>query len=274
MLSFAFVSLRVTLRFSGVACALKILPFLRDDSVVFIHDFYARTQLYSGLLPYYVEVGRVLAYRNSDASQGPIDEPQGLLVLRRKPSVRYPLSEEEIHAAYQGFDWREPFGPPLTSPLAYVRYYIGMATDFGRWKRARNPDSLVELVRHDLIRMAMLYAMAMFLVRNWAALLGRRARPSALSGKGGAGGERKDAEATAVVVGRGGEERRRNVGSDGGGQGIVGSRSVGREEVGRAAVDKRKAGSEPRFVETEGMKAAQARRKMRQSAMAKGRGCD
>lgn len=148
---------------AGLACALKVLPYLKPDSVVFIHDFYSRTKHYSTVLQYYVEVARVLAFRNRDESQGPIDEPQGLIVLRRAPNITIPLTAAQIDHIYDSIDWRFPFQTPLVSFRAYVTYWLS-GVDTGRWKRARTPDSLVRLVYSDVFRIFWLYVIFSFVI--------------------------------------------------------------------------------------------------------------
>lgn len=202
-----------------------MLPHLRDDSVVFVHDFYARVPHYAPLLRYYREVARVLAARNARADDGPLDEPQGLLVLRRRPGLRLPLPAAEIHAAYAGRAWREPFPAPPRGLAARAAYYPALAADWGRWRRARTVDDLVECVRHDLLALALVYALVMFAVRNWPTLVAARARaPPALQAPPHPPPRDRD------------------------------------DPDPRPA---RRGKPEPRFVETEAMKTAQARRKMR-----------
>lgn len=133
-----------------MACALKVLPYLHDDSVVFVHDFYARTSHYAGLLSYYDEVGRVLATRNTDPQLGPIDEPQGLVVLRRRTNLtRTHLSPSEINDKYDAVDWRIPFGQPLDTLWAWLQELMTW-TDLSRWKRARHEVALAAMARQDL----------------------------------------------------------------------------------------------------------------------------
>lgn len=158
-----------------LACALKILPFLSNDSLVFIHDFYVRTAQYSPVLAYYTEVARVLATRNQDAALGPIDQPQGLLVLRKKPEINFSLSPDDIDSIYEHIPWRGDFGPPLTSFNAYLRYLVSFG-NLSKWKRARSPAKLVSLVRSDLRRIVCLYLVLMFIFS-----LLRRSKSPALS---------------------------------------------------------------------------------------------
>lgn len=134
-----------------LACALKVLPYLKPDSLVFIHDFFSRTRHYSAVLRYCDEVAHVLAYRNNDPTLGPIDEPQGLIVLRRSKYKTGSLTATETDAIYNSFEWQEPFGPPLTSLYEYSRYTASV-TDFSRLRRARTPLALVNLVKRDMIR--------------------------------------------------------------------------------------------------------------------------
>ena len=209
-----------------LACALRILPHLNNDSLVFIHDFYARLHLYGSVLKYYQEVARVLAYENKHIDMGPIDEPQGLVVLRKRGDVNSPVSQEEIDRLYETIDWREPFGEPLVSMAAHVRNAWWMGMDWGNWKRARNAQVLIELVRHDLLRMAFLYALVMMVLRNW--------------------------DSVRTLLGRNIKEGGKDAGPE-----ISSSASEGRR-AGRAIA---REDNEIRFVETEGMKVASARRK-------------
>lgn len=159
-----------------MACALKVLPHLKHDSLVFIHDFFTRTAHYAGVMDYYVEVARVLAFRNTDPWLGPVDEPQGLVVLRPRANLTLPLSDAQINAAYERIDWRYPFPPPLTSLGAILNYYLIRPLDTATWARARSPDHLIRLVRSDLLSLALLYGVTRFLMRNRHLLL--PARPS------------------------------------------------------------------------------------------------
>lgn len=126
------------------------------------------------MLRYYTEVARVLARQNTDPTQGPVDEPQGLVVLRRKPATQYNLSTEDIDAIYESIDWRFPFLPPLTSLPAYVRYYLTVATDPGLWARARNTDDVLRLVRRDVFTLSLVYIVVTLILGN--AHLFRRSR--------------------------------------------------------------------------------------------------
>eukprot|EP00178_Gracilaria_changii_P016279 TRINITY_DN461_c0_g1_i3.p1 TRINITY_DN461_c0_g1~~TRINITY_DN461_c0_g1_i3.p1 ORF type:complete len:441 (-),score=61.58 TRINITY_DN461_c0_g1_i3:3940-5262(-) len=150
-----------------LACALKILPYLSDESVVFIHDFYTRVDHYSQVLQFYIEVARVLAYRNDDPTQGPIDEPQGLIVLRRKPDLILPLSTADIDAMYERIDWRSPYPQPLTSLFRRLVYNIVLFFDWSQWQRAYNPSHLLTLVAHDLLILAAIYGIASFALQNY-----------------------------------------------------------------------------------------------------------
>jgi len=81
------------------ACALRILGYLRPSSLVFIHDFFGRIDLYRGVLQYYDEVARIIAYEHR---AGP-EKPKGIVALKRKDIVTddlVPLSEDEIHSVY------------------------------------------------------------------------------------------------------------------------------------------------------------------------------
>lgn len=166
-----------------MACALRVLPYLKEDGVVFLHDFYARVDLYKEVLKYYVEVARVLAYRNLDTEMGPVDEPQGLVVLRKKEGVGV-VGEAEVHKLYEGNWWRKGFGEPVSGIGGWARYMWGMR-EMKRWSRVRNVEMLVANVRRDLVRLALVYGVIMFLMRNWGMVVDRQ--------KGGRG-ERKGRE--------------------------------------------------------------------------------
>lgn len=178
---------------------------------MFIHDFYARTKQYGAVLRYYVEVARVLAVRNHDASQGPIDEPQGLIILRRADNLtanNSVLKPHEIDAIYKSINWREPFGPPLTNLHGYISYAMS-TLDFGTWSRARSPRALVRLVRNDILRAIAVYAIISIVIFAYRRCM------------------------TPLVKEKDETINRRNATNS----------------------------SEPRFIETEAMKAASARRK-------------
>ncbi|KAI0560411.1 hypothetical protein FGB62_113g14 [Gracilaria domingensis] len=151
----------------GLACALRVLPYLHDNSLVFIHDFYTRLDHYSQVLQYYIEVARILAQSNNDPTQGPIDEPQGLIVLRRKPDLVLPLSTSDIDATYERIDWRSPFPDPITSVFRRTAYTTALFFDWGRWKRAYNPSHLLSFVVHDLLVLAAVYGIVSFVVQNY-----------------------------------------------------------------------------------------------------------
>lgn len=226
---------------TGLACALKILPYLKPDSVVFIHDFYARTQHYGSLLRYYEEVARVRAVRNQDESQGPIDEPQGLIVLRRAANISFPLTTQHIDDIYDSVDWRIPFGPPLTSVHAYG-VYLSTYFDIGKWRRARTPRVLVSLVKKDVFRLVCLYVVGAFL---WSVVCGRPNGPVDDASTGDANGNSIAMNSGLHLV--------CNL--------AWGScKNIGWKFQGDVTRD-RKACGEPRFIETDGMKAANARRK-------------
>lgn len=157
-----------------VGCALRVLPYLEEDGVVFLHDFYARVDLYKEVLKYYVEVARVLAYRNLDVEMGPIDEPQGLVVLRKREGIQV-VREEEIRRVYEGDWWRKGFGKPVVGIGGWARYVWGLR-EMKRWSRARNVKMLMRNVRRDLVRLALVYGIVMFLVRNWGIVVERRKR--------------------------------------------------------------------------------------------------
>ncbi|CAN8076075.1 unnamed protein product [Agarophyton chilense] len=150
-----------------LACALKILPYLHDNSLVFIHDFYTQLDQYSPVLNFYIEVARVLAYRNDDPTRGPIDEPQGLIILRRKPGQVLPLSTEDIDALYDRIDWRSPYPEPFTSLFRRTVYLIALLCDWGQWEPAYNPSHLLSFVVHDLLVLATLYGIGSFLLQNY-----------------------------------------------------------------------------------------------------------
>lgn len=60
-----------------VACAMKTLDFIRDDTVVFIHDANAKRQYYNVLFKWYEEIGRAAS----------------LVAMRRKKGVTRPSKE-------------------------------------------------------------------------------------------------------------------------------------------------------------------------------------
>lgn len=140
-----------------MACALRALEFIKDDGVVMMHDFYTRTMQYGGVLEYYDEVARVLAYDNKDSHYGPVGEPQGLVVLRRKPGAPKRLSASEIQAKYDAVDWRFPYGPPLTTLSGLFDFLILSSVDISRWKKPRNPETLVWFVFLDMCRLLCVY---------------------------------------------------------------------------------------------------------------------
>lgn len=160
-----------------MACALKVLPYLKKDSVVFIHDFYTRIDIYKGVLKYYDEVARVLATtENRDPRMGPIEEPQGLVVLRRKSSIEdldLPLTEDTIHKEYSSIDWRQGAPEPLTSMRAYFNYRFGYKAHLENWERPHNPENLLKLVKGDVLRIAFMYAILALLYRHRKHLLNR-----------------------------------------------------------------------------------------------------
>lgn len=92
-----------------VACALRILPMLTTNSLVFFHDYFARPQHYAAILPYYEEIARVVAH-------GPVsgysDDPMGLVVFR--PHAHFTangtgdVSVKRINAIYDVFVERPP----------------------------------------------------------------------------------------------------------------------------------------------------------------------
>lgn len=159
---------------TGMACALKILPHLHNDSLVFVHDFYARLDHYSHILQYYTEVSRILAYQNSDPFQGPIDEPQGVVVLRRRPDFTLPPSTEQIDSYYDKMAWRELYAKHSTSILGRLMYKVRLLFDWGQWKRAYNPEQLTSFVVNDLVWLAAICGMVTFVYRNVELLRGNR----------------------------------------------------------------------------------------------------
>lgn len=118
-------------------------------------------------MQYYTEVSRVLAHRNRNPIQGPIDEPQGLIVLRRKPHIAAPISRQQIDSLYKSIDWRKPFHSPLTHLGSRIMYNIGLFFDWGRWKYAHSPQELLTFVRYDWLVIAVLYGISSFLLRNY-----------------------------------------------------------------------------------------------------------
>lgn len=134
---------------------------------MFIHDFYSRIQHYSPVLRYYTEVARVLARPNDDVTQGPLYEPQGVIVLRRRDNFTKPLQVEEIDDIYESINWRYPFVEPLTSISAYIKYYL-IFTNISTWKRARSPKDLVKLVKKDLKKVIIAYVILLILVHLWS----------------------------------------------------------------------------------------------------------
>ncbi|KAA8494650.1 hypothetical protein FVE85_2891 [Porphyridium purpureum] len=165
-----------------LACALKVLPYLKDRSIVFLHDFYGdRVQLYGGVLKYYDEVARVLARANTMPTMGPVHEPQGLLVLRRKQNIEHllPLSAEQIHAEYDAINWHgnDPKAPDTA--LESVLFVLGGYLDIRNWKLLRNRKMLLSTIRHDTQIVVFAFVCAVFvvrLVRPVFAGLGSRAR--------------------------------------------------------------------------------------------------
>lgn len=119
------------------------------------------------MLEYYEEVARVLAYRNPYPDSGPIDEPQGVVVLRpREGSAGRVLTDQQINAKYAAIDWRYPFAPPLLSPWAYFNYYILLSLDLSTWRRYRSVNDLLGRVFKDMVLLFAIYALwAMFAYR-------------------------------------------------------------------------------------------------------------
>ena len=201
-----------------------------------MHDFFSRIPHYSVVLRYYVEVSRVLARPNDDATQGPLYEPQGLIVLRRSPNFTRALTTEEIDAIYETIPWRYPHPDPLTSFWAYVKYYAQVA-DFGTWKRVRNGSDLTELVRRDVLKLAAIHAIVMLILTIWPMVPGRKKR--AKKSPTGSGGLSTSKSTSSAGTKRSAKSSATNSSS---------SRSTTNV-------------SEVRYVETEGMRAAKARRK-------------
>lgn len=84
-----------------VACALRILPYLKPDSLVFFHDFFREPRRNSMLFNYYDEIARVLGHQfENDATN---KFPYGLVVMRPKKS--HPpggdISRAEVHSIYR-----------------------------------------------------------------------------------------------------------------------------------------------------------------------------
>jgi len=136
-----------------MACALKILPYLKPTSVVFVHDFYTRTHLYGGIMEYYDEIARVLASPNYDPRFGPLEEPQGLVVLKRKTQVTdrsLPIRPSRINAMYDGINYRgDDPSPPLTGTDRAIFKIIGYV-DLRNWKRIRTQSQLRDTVHEDV----------------------------------------------------------------------------------------------------------------------------
>lgn len=148
-----------------VATALRVLPYLTPSSVVFVHDWGTRSHLYAPILRYYTPVARVAAVAGGDRSAGPVDEPQGLLVLRRSSYVtdaELPLPEAALHAPYHrdGVDYRDGALPPAVT-LPERAWAAAVATACpAHWPLARSPASLVALVWSDVLRLGVLVVAA------------------------------------------------------------------------------------------------------------------
>jgi hypothetical protein len=149
-----------------MACALKALQYMHNESVLFMHDFYTRNMQYGHVLEYFTEVARVLAYPNTDPRMGPVDEPQGLVVLRRKESAPAALSPEQIQGMYNQINWRYPFSDPLVSFSGYWNYYVTLSLSRSTWKRVRNAKGLTRLVQTDMLRLALAYMVISYVVRR------------------------------------------------------------------------------------------------------------
>lgn len=244
-----------------MACALRVLHRLKPDSLVFIHDFFSRTQLYGGVMDYYDEVARVLAVRNDRPEMGPIDEPQGLVVLRPKPeALATRLTDDQINAKYDSINWREPFAPPINTIHGFLNYYVLLSFDFSKWRRIRSPEHLVRTVRGDILHLILVYAVVSLAVARLRDIVARPrssrkwkspALPTPVVASGGA---TKSANAV----------NRRSVG----GQGASPRPTPATQPasvVGAPPSDLTENG-EPRFFETEAIRLANARRKSRQTS--------
>lgn len=101
-----------------VACALRILPQLKEDSLVFFHDFFLRPQHYAAVLPFFHEVARVVA---TGPVTGYTDEPMGMVVLRpRKQYVQgSTVPESRIEAIYSSYEEETPSAATTGVDIAY-----------------------------------------------------------------------------------------------------------------------------------------------------------
>ncbi|CDF35217.1 unnamed protein product [Chondrus crispus] len=103
-----------------VACALRILPQLREHSRVFFHDYFLRPEHYSSVLTYYDEVARILAH---GPVSGYTDEPMGLLVL--KPKLEYIDNEiahvtvARLNTIYDNYEETEPTEDSASADTAF-----------------------------------------------------------------------------------------------------------------------------------------------------------
>lgn len=226
-----------------LACALKVLPYLKPDSLVFIHDFFSRTNLYGAVLQYYDEIARVLAVRNDDPTLGPIDEPQGLIVLRRSDDRNItPPTTEQIDAIYDSIDWRVPFGPPLTTIHGYSLFFASFL-DIGRWRRARTPRALVRFVISDMTRVVIypvFVVILIFALRGCLKLPNNRTYPN-FAWMNSKGTSHSTISSSKTVF-----------------------KDAGNLNVGKTvaiATSVLASSTSPRYVETDAMKAASARRK-------------
>jgi len=156
-----------------VACALRVLAYLKEDSVVFLHDFYSRIPQYGVVLKYYEEVARIKAFRNTLPHDGPIDMPQGLIVLRPKSSaVGMNLSDEVIHSIYKSIPWRYPFHAPLHTVFDQLHFRgIEPATDLSKWRRFRSVNAALHIVYKDVAFMCLVYLAAWLYIYRYTALL-------------------------------------------------------------------------------------------------------
>lgn len=104
-----------------VACALRILPQLSKNSLVFFHDYFLRPEHYSNVLTYYDEVARVVAH-------GPVtgytDDPMGLLVLKPKSGyaeneVAQHVTVSRLNAIYDRYEETEPTEDSASTDTAF-----------------------------------------------------------------------------------------------------------------------------------------------------------
>jgi len=214
-----------------VATALRLLPYLSPSSIVFIHDWGTRSHLYAPVLRYYTPVARVAAVASVDPAAGPVDEPQGLLALRRSAAVTdaaLPLPEAALHAAYhQGeVDYRDGAPPPAVTPSEVGWAWVVAKSCPAHWPLARGAAELVALVWGDVLRLVGIVVIV---------LAARAATGAPRGGGGGGGGAAKNGPdaAAAAAAGEGTPRRgRRGFPAAPGGarstQWVVGERSAER----------------------------------------------